>query len=159
MKNIKPFEDFGTEPESFDEKMNVLPNKEVRDIVDKIRKAVEQKVGKTDAQEIGDIIGKILSEDYVNEAKMPKFIDKLEASSVAKNVLYNLDTYAQLSPDYSPVEAIAYIEEGLKKSGNAIKKAEEIMDLLYTAGLLANDMVKRDVLSLITDGIAGKLVS
>ena len=59
---------------------------------------------------------------------------------------------------YSPVEAIAYIEEGLKKSGNAIKKAEEIMDLLYTAGLLANDMVKRDVLSLITDGIAGKLV-
>jgi hypothetical protein len=95
------------------------------------------------------------------EAKIQKFIESLSASKEAKNILHNLDVFAQLNPDYSPVEAIAYIEEGLKTSGNAIKKAKKISDLLYTAGILASDIevFGRDVLSIITDGIAGKLAN
>jgi len=97
--------------------------------------------------------------DFINEAKVLRHIEKLSASKAAKNVLHNLDVFAQLAPDYSPVEAIAYIEEGLRKSGDATKKAKEISDLLYTAGILASDVevFGRDILSVITDGIAGKL--
>lgn len=97
--------------------------------------------------------------ESLDEAKIQKFIESLSASKEAKNILHNLDVFAQLNPDYSPVEAIAYIEEGLKTSGNAIKKAKKISDLLYTAGILASDVevFGRDVLSIITDGIAGKL--
>lgn len=97
--------------------------------------------------------------EKINEAKIQKFIESLSASKEAKNILHNLDVFAQLNPDYSPVEAIAYIEEGLKTSGNAIKKAKKISDLLYTAGILASDVevFGRDILSIITDGIAGKL--
>ena len=99
--------------------------------------------------------------EKINEAKIQKFIESLSASKEAKNILHNLDVFAQLNPDYSPVEAIAYIEEGLKTSGNAIKKAKKISDLLYTAGILASDIevFGRDVLSIITDGIAGKLAN
>lgn len=61
MKNLKSYNDFVVEMESFDEKFDMLPNKDVREIVDKIRKAVEQKMGKADAEQVGDIIAKVMS--------------------------------------------------------------------------------------------------
>ena len=63
MKNLKSYTDFVVEMESsLDEKFEKLPVKDVQDIIDKIRKAVEQKMGKTDAAEIGAIIANIMSE-------------------------------------------------------------------------------------------------
>jgi len=62
MNNIKSFNDFVLESEDTSEKLEVLSNKEVRSIVDKIRKAVEQKMGKADAQTVGEIIGKVMAE-------------------------------------------------------------------------------------------------
>lgn len=63
MKNLKSYTDFVVEMESsIDEKFEKLPSKDVQDIIEKIRKAVEQKMGKTDAAEIGAIIANIMSE-------------------------------------------------------------------------------------------------
>jgi hypothetical protein len=63
MKNLKSYTDFVVEMESsLDEKFEKLPVKDVQDIIDKIRKAVEQKMGKTDAAEIGAIIANVMSE-------------------------------------------------------------------------------------------------
>lgn len=63
MKNLKSYTDFVVEIESsIDEKFEKLPGKDVQDIIEKIRKAVEQKMGKTDAAEIGIIIAKVMSE-------------------------------------------------------------------------------------------------
>jgi hypothetical protein len=63
MKNLKSYSDFVVEMESsLDEKFEKLPGKDVQDIIEKIRKAVEQKMGKTDAAEIGAIIANVMSE-------------------------------------------------------------------------------------------------
>ena len=63
MKNLKSYTDFVVEMESsIDEKFEKLPSKDVQDIIEKIRKAVEQKMGKTDAAEIGAIIANVMSE-------------------------------------------------------------------------------------------------
>ena len=62
MKNLKSYTDFVVEMESsLDEKFEKLPSKDVQDIIEKIRKAVEQKMGKTDASEIGAIIANVMS--------------------------------------------------------------------------------------------------
>jgi RNA polymerase-interacting CarD/CdnL/TRCF family regulator len=169
MKYIKLFEDF---TKSIEESVVIESHFKVGDKVEMshggvgVVKSLDKEDGADDEKYYnielpnGDIMKHAPHElKKINEAKIQKFIESLSASKEAKNILHNLDVFAQLNPDYAPVEAIAYIEEGLKTSGNAIKKAKKISDLLYTAGILASDIevFGRDVLSIIIDGIAGKL--
>lgn len=75
-----------------------------------------------------------------------KFIsEKLDHQAVAKRVMQELDTFAQLHPQYQPKEVLNTIEGVLKKykslyGGKLIQKVgSEIRDELGETGNLAND--------------------
>ena len=96
-----------------------------------------------------------LFENFVNE--------KLDHSAMAQNVMKELDTFAQLHPQYQPAEVLSTIEGVLKKykslyGGKLIQKVgSEIRAELGETGNLANDAYRhiKDVDHIIMNALEG----